>query len=514
MPACEPVSEIASWPRSLITIAASAHDTRSPVESSMSISRGCGRSETSWAIATSSSVVLPRADSTAATRWPASLLSTIRRAARLMRSASATEVPPNFITTVSEAAPAMALKDSFRQVRPGGRFGNRRLAVLLLAVGALVVLSGVAAGVAVIAGGGDEPRRVPEASSGPPRQRVSFLSRIIPPAEQRQSRARGTPDVARSVEELARRLPIDRKVAQLFLVGFKGSDMNADVFEQLRRLDLGGIVIDRSNYTNPSVLGQLASEAVVVARKARRVPPFVMASQEEGGALNSLPDLPPTKAPADLDSSREGGQEAAQAARALRGLNVTGELGPSIDVGVEDSQALGNEVFSDEPRQVASFADAVMRAYRHGLVFAAPSHFPGLGSADVSTDEGPATVGLSESDLEQRDLVPFRAAIRAGAPAVVLSHAVYSMDDFTLPASLSRKVIQGLLRRKLGFKGVAITDDLADPPVASFASLPDAAVKAVQAGVDMVYISSSSGDQRAAYVEVLRAVRRGQISRL
>jgi len=131
----------------------------------------------------------------------------------------------------------------------------------------------------------------------------------------------------------------------------------------------------------------------------------------------------------------------------------------------------------------------------------------------VSTDEGPATVGLSESDLEQRDLVPFRAAIRAGAPAVVLSHAVYSMDDFTVPASLSRKVIQGLLRRKLGFKGVAITDDLADPPVASFASLPDAAVKAVQAGADMVYISGSSGDQRAAYVEVLRAVRRGQISR-
>ena len=70
MPACEPVSEIASWPRSLIAIAASAQEMRSPVESSMSISRGCGRSETSWAIATSSSVVLPRADSTATTRAP------------------------------------------------------------------------------------------------------------------------------------------------------------------------------------------------------------------------------------------------------------------------------------------------------------------------------------------------------------------------------------------------------------------------------------------------------------
>ena len=106
MPAWEPVSEMASWPRSLITIAASAQEMRSPVESSMSISRGCGRSETSWAIATSSSVVLPRADRTATTRRPSSRAATIRRAARLMRSASATEVPPNFITTVSASAGA------------------------------------------------------------------------------------------------------------------------------------------------------------------------------------------------------------------------------------------------------------------------------------------------------------------------------------------------------------------------------------------------------------------------
>ena len=101
IPACEPVSEIARWPRSLIAIAHSAHEIRSPEESSMSISRGSGASETSSAIAISSSVVLPRADSTATTRAPRSRFSTMRRAARLMRSASATEVPPNFITTTS-----------------------------------------------------------------------------------------------------------------------------------------------------------------------------------------------------------------------------------------------------------------------------------------------------------------------------------------------------------------------------------------------------------------------------
>ena len=102
MPACEPVRLIARWPRSLIAIAHRAHEIRSPVESSMSISRGSGAVDTSSAIEISSSVVLPRAESTATTRWPCSRADTIRRAARLIRSASATDVPPNFITTVPD----------------------------------------------------------------------------------------------------------------------------------------------------------------------------------------------------------------------------------------------------------------------------------------------------------------------------------------------------------------------------------------------------------------------------
>ena len=100
IPACEPVSEIALWPRSLIAIAQSAQDSRSPIESSMSISRGSGRGEISRAASSSRSVVLPRAERTATTRWPLSRAPTIRLAARLSSSVPDTEVPPNFITTM------------------------------------------------------------------------------------------------------------------------------------------------------------------------------------------------------------------------------------------------------------------------------------------------------------------------------------------------------------------------------------------------------------------------------
>jgi hypothetical protein len=168
-------------------------------------------------------------------------------------------VPPNFITTISPsplAASAMAYKDSFRTVGRLSSYGRRRL-VALLAVVAVVA----AVAVAVLAGGGHKQAHVPEASSGKPRQRVSFLSRIVPPAEVPERHSRTLPNVARSVQDLARRLPVGRKVAQLFLVGFKGTDLTADVFQQLRRLDLGGIVVDRSG----AVLG-LVTAAMIAER--------------------------------------------------------------------------------------------------------------------------------------------------------------------------------------------------------------------------------------------------------
>ena len=114
---------------------------------------------------------------------------------------------------------------------------------------------------------------------------------------------------------------------------------------------------------------------------------------------------------------------------------------------------------------MSAFADAVLRAYRKAGLFAAVEHFPGLGSADQSTADGPATVGLDLPELRKRDLLPFRAAIEDGAPGVVLSHALYPMNDFTAPGSLSKEVVTDLLRGELGYDGVAITDDLAEPAV-------------------------------------------------
>jgi beta-N-acetylhexosaminidase len=384
---------------------------------------------------------------------------------------------------------------------------------VIVLVAALALAAG-AAGAVVGAGqddGGDTGSNVPSPGRGAPEERVSFLARIVPPPAERQRRGRG-PAVPRSVADLARRLPLERKVAQLFLFGFRGTNLTADIFGRLRRLDLGGVVIAGANYTDVTQLGALAGEVAVVAREKRHVPPWVLTSQE-GGELNSFPDLPPASLPADFRSAGEAAAAARESAGTLHGIGLNGVLGPVVDVGQEHGSALGARLYSDDAREVAAYADATVKAYREKHVFSAVTHFPGLGAADQSTEEGPATVGLGLDELRQRDLIPFEAAIDAGVPGVVIGHALYPFNDFTVPASMSRQVATDLLRRELRFKGVAITDDLADPAITVIHTVPDAAVRALRAGADMLYVSGNAGDQQAAYVAVLRAVQRGRIPR-
>jgi beta-N-acetylhexosaminidase len=394
-------------------------------------------------------------------------------------------------------------------VRPD--LARRRLLIALLAV---LALAAGATGIVVGAGGddGDEAARtVPSPGRGVPEERISFLAKIVPPPAEPARRSRG-PAFPRSVADLARRLPLERKVAQVFLFGFRGTDLTSEIFVRLRGLDLGGIVLSSQNYLDATQLGALAGEAAVIAREERHVPPWVLAPQE-GGELNSFFDLPPATVAADLASAREAGAEAGESAAALRSLGVTGVLGPVVDVGLPSGSALGARVYSDDPAEVAGYAEATVRAYRKERVFSAVRHFPGLGGADQSTEEGPASVGLGLDELAVRDLVPFEAAVRAGVPGVTIGHALYPFNDFTVPASLSREVASDLLRERLGFKGVALTDDLADPAVTVIHTIPGAAVRALRAGVDMVHISGTAGDQQAAYVAVLRAVQRGDIPR-
>ncbi|HET8673393.1 MAG TPA: glycoside hydrolase family 3 N-terminal domain-containing protein [Thermoleophilaceae bacterium] len=386
---------------------------------------------------------------------------------------------------------------------------RRRLPIVGLVL-VLLVGAGVAAWLVFgRGGGGGSKHSLPEASgsaAGGPLSQRSFLERVIPPPPERTT----GPAVPRNLTDLARRLPLERKVAELFLYGFSGTDQSAPVFDDLAKLDIGGLVITADNYKDPPQLSQLTSFAATVARRHHHVPPWLLTVQD-GGEFNELSGVPPADAPSNIKSVTDAATEAAQAASALRQMGIDGVLGPDADVDTSTGGAYTRVAFSDDPAQVARYVGVTVKEFAHDKMLTAPKHFPGLGAADQPTDDGAANVGLSPQQLAVRDLVPFKAAFASGAQAVLVGHGLYSTDEFVTPASESSALMVGLLRQNMHFGGIAITDDLESPAITGFQSVPDAAVAAVKAGADMVWISGPSSDQTAAYSAVLSAARSGQI---
>jgi beta-N-acetylhexosaminidase len=396
----------------------------------------------------------------------------------------------------------MAPKDSFRPVR---RTLTRQIAAIVV----IAVVVGVAI-VLVRGAGGSGPTTVllPAATASGeagPASHVSFLERLIPPPPETVT----GPPAPRSIRDLAQRLPLERAVAQLLLLGFDGKDATAPMFAELARLDVGGLVLDGRNYTSAQQLAALVARLRTAAATAKHLPPWVMAEQD-GGDYSSFADLPPSKAPGDAGGAAPAAAALAQAAATLKALGINGLLEPDLDVAGSDG-ILGTQALSSSPAAVADYARRTVAACESLRLFCAAKHFPGIGAADTPTNQGPAQVGLSLAQLAKRDLVPFTAAIKAGIPGLVVGEAMYEPDDFVTPAAVSSKIIGGLLRRQLRYSGLAITDDLADPGVSSFAQVPDAAVDAIKAGADMVYISGDLSDQEGAYTALLNAVRTGQL---
>jgi beta-N-acetylhexosaminidase len=276
---------------------------------------------------------------------------------------------------------------------------------------------------------------------------------------------------------------------------------------ELRKRQLGGVLVSTANGASGELLGALAR----AGREDDRIPPLIAAAQE-GGIYRAFPELPPAERAIDIGD--EGSPERAQAwatetARALAEAGFHLNLFPVADVATLDSP-VGGRAFSDDSLVAAELTAAALRGCAEVELACAPLHFPGLGAASQDTAEGPATVSLDRASLEARDLEPFRAAIAERTPAIVVSVALYSAYDAVTPAALTPEVVSDLLREKLRFKGVAITDDLSSGAVKATYRVPDAAVAAVRAGTDLVQISSPE-DQGRVREAIIGAVESGEL---
>jgi beta-N-acetylhexosaminidase len=299
---------------------------------------------------------------------------------------------------------------------------------------------------------------------------------------------------------------LDQAAARLMLVGFAGTDSRAPFFDRLRRTEWGGVVLERSNYRGARQLDALTGSLRSVARRAHHVAPLVGAVQL-GGEDSAFPDLPPETQHATKDAA-DAGAQAAAAGRRLAASGVRLTFAPAADL-ASGGGAWEGRGFSDQPATVAGEVRAAVEGYRRAGVAAAVGHFPGEGGASGDPGVEPATVGLSLDELRAADLEPFAAVART-VPAVQMSGAMYAAWDGVTPATLLPEAV-ALLRRQ-GFRGAVVSADLNAITAATGGTAAQAAVRALQAGCDLLYVPGDAAEQDAARVAVAEAIRRGDVS--
>ena len=298
----------------------------------------------------------------------------------------------------------------------------------------------------------------------------------------------------------------ERQLAQLFLVGFRGRSTDDAFFARLAKRRWGAVIVDGSNYRDNAQLITLTEKLNAVLRDAGAPAPLI-AAQQGGGSQSTLPGLPPAAQPT-IGSLAEARAEATRASGKLRRLGIRMVLAPSADVGYSGGAGNGR-AFSEDPDAVVRRASGAIAGWRTGGVAPAVGHFPGEGAASQDPAEGPASVGLAPEQLQGADLKVFDALLGT-VPALVLSNALYVAYDAVTPATLLPEI--PAIARRSGFKGMIVSGNLAATVLASGGPIADAAVAALKAGSDLLWIPGDARDQEAAYRAVVRAVRSGEIS--
>ncbi|HVH50846.1 MAG TPA: glycoside hydrolase family 3 N-terminal domain-containing protein [Gaiellaceae bacterium] len=224
--------------------------------------------------------------------------------------------------------------------------------------------------------------------------------------------------------------------------------------------------------------------------------PLLVGVDQEGGTVRRFQWAAPSVSAAQMTGAQA---EGAATAHALRSVGVGIDFAPVADVVATPASFLGTRSFGSDPAVVASQVTAFVTGLQRGGVAATAKHFPGLGSATVSTDDRRVTIGRSAAFLTAR-LQPFRAAIAAGAQLVMVSSASYpALDPTGTPALFSRSIVTGLLRDQLGFGGVVLTDAIDAPAPAA---TPHAPARAIAAGVDLLLYTTTGASERG-YVSLL-----------
>jgi beta-N-acetylhexosaminidase len=299
----------------------------------------------------------------------------------------------------------------------------------------------------------------------------------------------------------------EKLAGQRLMAGFEGTRFSRSLERLIAGLRLGGLILFRRNVESPRRLADLCRSAQACARNCG-LPPLLIAVDQEGGPVARL-GPPFTVFPGNpaMEDAGDADRFAAITAIELGSVGINMNLAPVLDVAPREFDSImAGRSFGPDPLRAAQLGAAVIEGLQRRGIMAVAKHFPGIGRTSLDSHLDLPVLDDSAGSLDVFDLIPFRSAFAHSVAAVMLSHILYPQLDPLWPASLSRPIACGLLRRRMGFEGVVMTDDLEMGAVTRHCGLKTAVRQVLRAEIDIALICRSAGKQKKAYRWITRKI--------
>ncbi|WP_191396482.1 beta-N-acetylhexosaminidase [Flavonifractor sp. An306] len=310
-------------------------------------------------------------------------------------------------------------------------------------------------------------------------------------------------------------MDLRQAVGQRIMAGFPGTEIDETFAALVRTHKIGNVILFRRNIESREQLTRLCRELKELIRAETGAEPLI-AIDQEGGVVTRLSD-DMLNTPGAMALAAAGGDAPYRAglltARELRSCGVNFNLAPVLDVNSNPANpVIGVRSFGDDPERASELALAFMRGTLEGGVMACGKHFPGHGDTAVDSHLGLPLVEKGREELERCELPPFRKAIGARIPAIMTSHVLFpKLEPERLPATMSRRLLTGLLREELGFGGVIISDCMEMDAIAKFYGTVEGAVASIAAGADIVCISHTAALAQETVERLLAGLEDGSL---
>ena len=299
----------------------------------------------------------------------------------------------------------------------------------------------------------------------------------------------------------------EQLAGQRLMVGFEGTVFNEDLKFLIGTLKVGGVILFSINIETPNQIKALCRSIQDYARSCGQ-PPLFIAVDQEGGQVARLKE-PFTIFPGNphIKSDKDAVDFAEITAAELNQVGINMDMAPVMDVSPEGFDSImAGRTFGGDPSRVARLGVKVIEHLQLNSIMAVAKHFPGIGRTTLDSHLDLPILNDELPALEQFDLIPFEAGIQSDVSGIMLSHIFYPELDPQWPASLSPAIARELLRGKMGFNGLVLTDDLDMGAIAKHYDIHSAIQQVLEADIDLTLICHKGPNIEIGFEEVLKGI--------